>query len=107
MLQYLLKGRTNCASGPAPAPLAATRPGKRSSWDSKIVSESEGTKHEEDRLITEAQLAEMLGCSRIKLRQDRAAARGVPFVKFEGRMVRYSLRTVRDYIARHTIGVAS
>ena len=52
-------------------------------------------------LINEQQAAEMLGVSVHKMRRDRWAGGGVPFVKMLG-AVRYEVKALEGYIASQT-----
>lgn len=56
-----------------------------------------------DSYIDDRALAQLLGCSRVTLQQARARGQGIPYVKI-GRLVRYSTRTVREWLAAHTRG---
>jgi len=56
-----------------------------------------------DVYIDDRALAQLLGCSRVTLQQARARGEGIPYVKI-GRLVRYSTRTVREWLAAHTRG---
>lgn len=56
-----------------------------------------------DTYIDDRALAKILGCSRVTLQQARARGKGIPYVKI-GRLVRYSTRTVREWLATQTRG---
>jgi excisionase family DNA binding protein len=56
-----------------------------------------------DTYIDDRALAKLLGCSRVTLQQARARGKGIPYVKI-GRLVRYSTRTVREWLATQTRG---
>lgn len=58
-----------------------------------------------DRLITEAALAERLALAVITVRQMRARGQAPPHIVI-GRSIRYSLRSVNDWIAARTFGAA-
>ena len=52
--------------------------------------------------LTETQVAELVGCSLSRLRQDRHQARGLAYVKW-GRSVRYLWEDVHKYLKNHRI----
>jgi predicted DNA-binding transcriptional regulator AlpA len=56
-----------------------------------------------DTCVDRPTLAEILGCSRVTLQQARTRGEGIPYVKI-GRLVRYSTRTVREWLATRTRG---
>jgi hypothetical protein len=56
-----------------------------------------------DTYIDDRALAKILGCSRVTLQQARTRGEGIPYVKI-GRLVRYSTRTVREWLATQTRG---
>lgn len=56
-----------------------------------------------DTYIDDRALAKILGCSRVTLQQARTRGTGIPYVKI-GRLVRYSTRTVREWLATQTRG---
>ena len=62
--------------------------------------------HEDEGLITEADLAKYLGRSRRQLQRDRATRQGVPFVMF-GAQVRYRVGDVRRFVAQHLVSSAA
>lgn len=55
-----------------------------------------------DYYISEAETAKFLSISRSKLRNDRYRKRGLPYFK-DGRLVRYSLSTIKAYVDDRTI----
>jgi len=55
------------------------------------------------RLLSPAQAAEVLGIPEGTLAQWRSQRRGPPFIKLEGRLVRYRARDLEQYIAGCTI----
>ncbi len=61
------------------------------------------TKNPYDELLTEQQLAQRIGCSKSKLRQDRCRGRGVPFIKLTGRLVRYRASDLQAYLEANRI----
>jgi predicted DNA-binding transcriptional regulator AlpA len=69
------------------------------------ASEHKGSKatSDSDVYIDDRELARMLSCSRITLQQARAKGEGIPYIKI-GRLVRYSTRTVREWLTAHTRG---
>ncbi|WP_298356931.1 helix-turn-helix domain-containing protein [Rhodoblastus sp.] len=50
-------------------------------------------------MLTEAEASEMLGCSTRTLQSWRASGQGPRFVKLNGSMVRYPLKSIEDFIA--------
>ena len=50
-------------------------------------------------LLTEAEAAELLGCSTRTLQSWRQSGQGPAFVKLNGTMVRYPRRAVEEFIA--------
>jgi Helix-turn-helix domain len=58
---------------------------------------------DDDVYIDDRRLANMLGCSRVTLQQARVRGEGIPYIKI-GRLVRYSTRTIREWLAIHTRG---
>jgi excisionase family DNA binding protein len=50
------------------------------------------------RLLTPAQAAEVLGIPEGTLAQWRSQRRGPPFIKLEGRLVRYRTRDLEKYV---------
>jgi hypothetical protein len=52
--------------------------------------------------MNEKEVAEMLSCSLQTLRNDRSKGIGLPYVKL-GRLVRYSLNDVIEYVENHKI----
>jgi len=55
------------------------------------------------RLLTPAQTAQFLGIPQGTLAQWRSQRRGPPFVKFEGRLVRYRTSDLQKYLALHLV----
>ena len=53
-------------------------------------------------LLTEAQMAQIMGRSLSSLRKDRCYGRGVPFYKLGG-MVRYRVGDLLEYIDQHRV----
>jgi len=62
-------------------------------------------KEPEDRYITELEVSRIIGRAVQTLRNDRHKGQGLSYAKI-GRHVRYSLRTVLDFMAEHTIETA-
>lgn len=56
----------------------------------------------EDTYLTEKELAERLKVSVSKLQKDRVKGIGIPFTIIGGKAVRYSARTVSEYLAKNT-----
>jgi len=54
-------------------------------------------------LLTSKQTAELLGLPEGTLAQWRSQRRGPPYIKLEGRLVRYRQSDLEDYLARHAI----
>jgi excisionase family DNA binding protein len=67
------------------------------------TSNSHGIDDSSDVYIDDRALAQLLGCSRVTLQQARTRGEGIPYVKI-GRLVRYSTRTVREWLAANTRG---
>jgi excisionase family DNA binding protein len=55
------------------------------------------------RLLTPKQAAEFLGVPEGTLAQWRSQRRGPSFIKLEGRLVRYRLSDVENYVCRHAV----
>jgi excisionase family DNA binding protein len=53
--------------------------------------------------LNTAELAAYLGVSKIKLVSDRARGAGPPFVRFDGRSIRYERAAVDRWVAEHTV----
>jgi hypothetical protein len=53
-------------------------------------------------LLTESEVAEIIGKSLSHLRQQRARGVGIPFIKL-GASVRYTLEDIIDFISRNRI----
>jgi len=53
--------------------------------------------------MSTTELAAYLGISKIKAVSDRARGLGPPFVRFDGRSIRYEKTAVDKWIAEHTI----
>ena len=55
------------------------------------------------RLLTPAQTAEFLGVTLHTLAEWRSQRRGPPYVKLEGRLVRYRFAELEGYITEHSV----
>lgn len=53
--------------------------------------------------LTTEQVAKLLQVTDRKLKSDRAAGRGLPFVRFSAGVIRYSAAAVRDYLELLTV----
>lgn len=58
------------------------------------------------KLLTPGELAELLGVSEETLAQWRSQRRGPPYVKVEGRLVRYRLPDVEAYLESRLVETA-
>lgn len=57
------------------------------------------------RLLTPKEAGEFLGIPEGTLAQWRSQRRGPPFVKLEGRLVRYRAMDLEKYISSHIVGM--
>jgi len=55
-------------------------------------------------LINENETAKMLGCTKSALRKWRREKRGPPSIKLEGRLVRYRLADLVEYVEKLASG---
>ncbi|WP_039828406.1 helix-turn-helix transcriptional regulator [Nocardia testacea] len=58
--------------------------------------------HKLPELLTEREVAELVGTSPGTLRQDRSADRGLPYVRI-GRRIRYRADDIEAYLDAHTV----
>jgi excisionase family DNA binding protein len=56
------------------------------------------------KLLTPREAAELLGVPGSTLAHWRSERRGPPYIKLEGRLVRYRTADLEDYLARHAVG---